>query len=309
MKLDYGQLLRRAWDLIWQHKFLILLGVLVALSGVGNASGSGYRADRQDFNFDWQGPRDFRDWPQMPEAPQIPELPNLPRNLGLPVAVGTVLLLIIAGLAVIFGIALWVVSTLARGGLIAGVNTLEGGGTSIFGAAFGAGWQNGWRLLGIGLLPAIPGLILLIAGLGISGALVAVSQLAGIRTLPVGVGIISILGALACIALPFALILGLIRNFAERACMLEDLGVFAAYKRGWKVLTANLGEAVVLFLIQIGISIAVGLLMAMPGVLMALCCVLWPVLLVIRGAIAAYFSTLWTLAWREWTLPISEATA
>jgi len=36
-------------------------------------------------------------------------------------------------------------------------------------------------------------------------------------------------------------------------------------------------------------------------VVMALCCVLWPVLLLVQGAIASYFSTLWTLAWREWT--------
>ncbi len=30
-EMDYGRLLRRAWDIIWAHKFLILLGVLVAL--------------------------------------------------------------------------------------------------------------------------------------------------------------------------------------------------------------------------------------------------------------------------------------
>lgn len=28
---------------------------------------------------------------------------------------------------------------------------------------------------------------------------------------------------------------------------------------------------------------------------------MWPLLLLIQGAIAAYFSTVWTLAWREWT--------
>ena len=311
MKIDYGQLLRRAWDLVWQNKFLIILGVLVALSGAGNASGSGsgFRADRQNFNFDWQIPRDFRDWPQAPEPgmPPMPELPNIPRSLGLPVAVGTVMLVVIIGIAIALGLGLWVVSTLARGGLIDAVNTLEGGGTSSFGAALGAGWQKGWRLLGIGLLPAIPGLVLVIAGLGMSGALVAVNQIVGGRVGPMGIGIVSIFGALACIALPFALVLGLIRNFAERACMLDDLGVFAAYKRGWQVLTENLGEAVVLFLIQIGISIALGLLLALPGVLMALCCVLWPVLLAFRGALSAYVSTLWTLAWREWTLPAGEA--
>jgi hypothetical protein len=43
--------------------------------------------------------------------------------------------------------------------------------------------------------------------------------------------------------------------------------------------------------------------MIVPGILIALCCVLWPLFLVLQGAIAAYFSTVWTLAWREWTAP------
>ena len=113
---------------------------------------------------------------------------------------------------------------------------------------------------------------------------------------------IALFAGLACIIVPIALVLGLLRTFANRACMIEDLGVFAAYKRGWEVMTANLGEAIVLFLIQIGIGIAIGLLMILPGLLMALCCILWPLLLLIRGAISAYFSTLWTLAWKTWTL-------
>jgi hypothetical protein len=30
-------------------------------------------------------------------------------------------------------------------------------------------------------------------------------------------------------------------------------------------------------------------------------CLLWPLMLLVEGAITAYFSTVWTLAWREWT--------
>jgi hypothetical protein len=97
------------------------------------------------------------------------------------------------------------------------------------------------------------------------------------------------------------LVLGLLRTFANRACMLEDLGVFAAYKRGTAVLFDNIGPALVLFLIQIAINIGIGIAMILPGIIMALCCLLWPVLILIQGVIAAYFSTLWTLAWREWT--------
>ncbi len=114
-------------------------------------------------------------------------------------------------------------------------------------------------------------------------------------------GLGAILIPVLCILVPIALVLNLLRTFANRACMLEDLSVFDAYKRGWNVLVANIGPAIVLFVIQVVINIAVGLLMFIPGLLMALCCILWPVLILIEGTKAAYFSTLWTLAWKEWT--------
>jgi hypothetical protein len=88
--------------------------------------------------------------------------------------------------------------------------------------------------------------------------------------------------------------------------MTENLGVFASYGRGWDVLRGNFGQAVVLFLIQIGLGIGLAIVLALPSFLAALCCLLWPVLLALSGAVQAYFSTLWTLAWRVW---VSAGTA
>lgn len=293
--MDYGQLLRRAWDIIWSHKFLIVLGVLVALTNVGGGtSGTGFQFDAGDF--DRQMPRDFRDFPQMPEMPRF----RGPEDWGIPVAAG-ILGLVVIGIAIVIGIALWVVATFARGGLIDGVNAVSTGGTSSFSEAFGAGWRKGWQLLGIGIVPAIPGLILFIGGLGLTGVLAAGAQLLNLEGAGFTRNLALIFVPVLCVAAPLALILNLLRTFANRACVLEDQGVFGAYRRGWEVLIANIGPALVLFVIQIGISIAIGLLMAIPGLLMALCCILWPVLLLIEGAIAAYFSTVWTLAWQEWT--------
>jgi hypothetical protein len=68
------------------------------------------------------------------------------------------------------------------------------------------------------------------------------------------------------------------------------------------VLVRNLGPAIILFLIQIALTILLGIGLIGPGLVMALCFLLWPVLLLIGGTVAAYFSTLWTLAWREWAV-------
>ena len=82
--------------------------------------------------------------------------------------------------------------------------------------------------------------------------------------------------------------------------MLEDHDVFSAYKRGFEVLGDNLGPALILFLIQMAISIGIGIMLLIPGILIALCCLLWPVFILIEAAFTTYYSTLWTLAWNEW---------
>ena len=283
--MDYGDILNRAWNIIWSNKFLIVLGLLVALSsGIGSGSSSGFNA-----SFD----RDA-------DQPQFGE-PGGFRNPQVPIWLVVFLGLIVLGIALV----VWAISTIARGGLITGVGTIDAGAASSFGQAWGAGWRRGWTLLGIGIVPALPGLLLLLlALLGIGGYAVTTGQLFGMPRASVA----AVLGAVACLAIPLAIILDLLRTFANRACMLEDLGVVDSYRRGLSVLGDNLGSALVLFLIQLALTIIMAVLLFLPGALLALCCLFWPILLLFQGAVTAYFSTMWTLAWRRWTgeAPVAE---
>jgi hypothetical protein len=222
--------------------------------------------------------------------------------LGLPV-VSMLVAFALVGIALTIALALWVVSTLARGALIAGASAADAGSATSFGEAFAMAWEKGWTLLGIGVFPAIPALVLLLGALGAATVYVSappvidgLDPVAGPRNVWV------ILTALTCVALPFMFGLNLLRTFANRACILDDCSVFAAYGRGFRVLVDNVGSALLLFLIQIGSGIALGLVL----LLSALCCLLWPLLLLVQGTAAAYFSTMWTLAWRRW---ISTSTA
>jgi len=282
--MDYGRIVNRSVNIVWQNKYLILLGILVSLGsgsfpgGGGDGSGNG---NGQPFG----------------EPGQFPQFDGEIAGL----AVGLILTLVCV--ALIVGIALWVVSTIARGGLIAGVDTIESGAESSFSTAWRAGWGKAWTLLGIGLLPAIPGLVLFVLGLLALGTYGGVLALFGEEFAPaVGSAELGIMiGLLVCVVMPIVLVLSILRNFAERACMLEDLGVVAAYRRGSNVLAANLGEAIILFLLQIVIFIVLGILLFVPGLIAVLCCFLWPLLLLVQGAVSAFVSALWTLAWRTWT--------
>jgi len=291
--MDYGKILSRAWDIIWGHKYLILLGVLAGLgSGAGGGSGA---ATGTGFRFDLPAPDEFR----IPEFPAPGVIPPVVGVIGI----------IVALIIVVVAVALWVVAIISRGGLIASVDTIDGGGLSSFGQAWEAGWRKGWRLVGIALLPAIPVILLVILAVLAALALYLPAPAAAARA---NVSILAVIaGVLACILVPVAVILGVLEAMANRACMLEDTGVLGSYRRGARVVLDNFGSAFVLFLIQIAIGIGIAIVGILPSILLAVCCVLWPLLILIQGAITAYFSTMWTLAWRRWTglAPLLERSA
>jgi len=285
--MDYGNLFSRAWDILWKNKFLILLGILVVLGGSsssgGNQSGALFQSD------------DFNNWQDMPRFEFAEPFQNVDLSF---IAIGGIFLLVLILLVV--GLSFWALGTISRGGLIDAVNDLDVGKTTNFQQAFRAGWQKGWKLIGIGLIPAIPGLILLVA------SVVTLVFYSGVEVFTrgnpswIGAGTFLPLIVLGCLLIPVMLILSLLRTFANRACMLEDLGVIASYRRGFEVLGNNLGPVVILFFLQVAISIGIGIMMLIPGLLIALCCLLWPLFLLVEGSFKAFYSTLWTLAWNEW---------
>ena len=277
--MEYGKVLSRSVNIVWQNKFLIVIGILAALGsgsfpGGGGGGGGGGNGDLGQF-------------------PEI-EAEIAALAAGLIVALVCVLLFV--------GIVLWAISTIARGGLIASVDNIESGEKSSFRQSWSAGWQRAWTLLGIGLLPAIPALILFVVGLlsfGAYGGFLAIFDEEFAQIGGAGLGIT--IAVFACILIPIMLVLSILRNFAERACMLEDLGVIDSYRRGTSVLVSNLGEAIILFILQIVIFAVLGFFLFVPGLILALCCFFWPLLLAVQGFISAFISALWTLAWRSWT--------
>jgi hypothetical protein len=284
--MDYGNLFTRAWNLLWKNAYLILLGVLVVF-GRGNSSGASQSQylfqggempwrDMQPYDFGrhfWNG-----DFPEF--------------------AIGGLFLLVIIAFLLI-SLVFWVLGLIARGGLISAVDDLERGKPAGFVSAFQAGWSKAWNLLGIGLVPAIPGLILLVI-------MISVMVFSGLRNYPgmemgwQGVRTFAPVLFLVCLFVPIMLVFSALQTFANRSCMLEDTGVIASYRRGLEVLGDNLGSAVILYIIQVVISLTLGVVFLIPSIVAAVCCLLWPLWILIQACFVAFYSILWTLAWREW---------
>jgi hypothetical protein len=314
--MDYGRLLRRAWDITWNNKFLWILGFL---AGLGSGGGG------PNFNF-----RNFGGGPSGPSG-QTPT-PELPPELA-----GSIVPIILAVLCVLFlvWIVFWVIGTIANGGLIGAVSQVETEGSSSFGRGWSAASPKMWRLLGISLATAIPGLIVVVAGVMLALPALGLMAAGAERAGGAAFGLLACLVPLVCIASLAGLVLGILKTFADRAAMLEDETVIEAYKRGWNILIPNIGPAILIFLIQVVIGFVIGLIMLVPlgialaplvggGVLAAFsdsgmagaplfivggCLFLvFLVIAVVVGAVqTTFFSSVWTLAYREWMAPTEEA--
>jgi hypothetical protein len=225
----------------------------------------------------------------------------------------------------IIGIAIWVVSVIARGGLIAGVQQVEEEGETSFGQAWRAGARRFWSLFGVSFLAAIPLIILVVVGIVVLIAMFAGSGFAFEESDALGgMGIVtSILcgGVFCCGLVIVTVILQQIRLYAERAAVLEELGWIEAFVRGWNVLKANLGATIVFWVIFFAIGlvlvIAVGIVLVAVAVpfaaiganvdpgpwIVAPICGGGLIAIIVGSLISAivetFTSATWTLAYRE----------
>jgi hypothetical protein len=302
--MNYGRILGRAWEITWRWKALWILGFL-ALLGKGGGGGSG-----GNLNY-VMGDGDF------PIRPYL--IPGL---------VGVFLVLVC--LALFVGIAFWVVSIIARGSLISGVQQAEVEGDTSFGRAWRGGTSRFWTLCGVWVLTSGPILLAVLGGLG---ALVLLAVSAGITAeFSNAAPVLAVLAPMLICGIPFlcliavaAVVLQQIRIYADRAAVLEELGWIDAFRRGWEVMRENIGHTIVLWFILffVGLlvgSVIAGVLFAVSAPLLALGALVlgrtgpkaWMLLpvgcgglvVVILGAaigsvLETFNSATWTLAYRE----------
>jgi len=300
--MDIGALLSRTWDIVWNNKWLIVLGIVVALGGNVpsnfGSGGSGYQFNDGEQGYNYNYNPDFEYVPGETPFPEEEFGEALRAVLPFAGLAGAILIPLIL-IGVVIGVLVWFVQQIATGGLIDGVNKLDTGEATTLGDSVRAGWNRKWRLAGVGLVPAIPGLVVAVTALVLGATFLGVSGF-GRGQFPSDIfspGLGITLVAVLCVVGLISLALNILYTFASRALMTEDLGVFESYGRGWEVLRGHIGPALLIFIVQVLISIVIGILLFLP----ALCCLLWPFLLIINGGITTYFSGLWTLAWRDWT--------
>ncbi len=265
--MEHFKVLKRAFDTTWNYKALWVFGILIALTaGGGGFSGGGSNPGMSsggNGNGDIPFPHGGERFEYFPQA----------------FAVLFIILLAVIVLAVLF----WIVATIARhvadNALIQMVNEHEEtGARHTVGGGFRLGWSRpAWRLFLVDLVVGLPGVVisLLFLVLAAMPLLLLFTRDAVFST----VGILAALG----IFLPgfflltiLGVVVGLLRPFFHRTCVLEGLGVFASIRQGFEVVRRHLGDVVIMWLIMVGVSLAwmvvlipVMLLLMLVGALVA----------------------------------------
>jgi hypothetical protein len=258
--MNYGKVLTDAFNIFWSHRSLWLFGVIAALFGQ-----SDYRF-RVNFTQSL-GASSGRDSSLNPLEGTI-----LERIFENPLPY----LIALGGLSLVW----WVISTflgwLAQGALIGMVDEIDRTGSTSLGQGWATGRQHTLPLFFIALTLALPLLILLIIGLAILLPFLnqVLSQIFYSDTFNPDLFMESLfrlmacLIPLACTGLFLGTLLRLLNLIAARSCVLEGLSPLRSLKRGWSLITQNIGYILLNWLMLSLVGATFGAIVGIPALLL-----------------------------------------
>ena len=314
--MNYGDVIRDAFRVTLRNRYLWFFGFFAGGTGTnffGNVPSRGGN------NFD------FDDFPRSGSSGLTAQV-----GQGLSDTVLIVGIVVIALLIALFFIALAIIS---QGALADSVAAIDRGEGRRFGSAFTSGMGNFWRVLGYYIVFFLVGLGILVV-IAIPVALLIGGTFAATQSTGARVSVAVVVGILAVILLIVVFIpLSIIGQYALRDIVVRRERVLGSVGSGYSLFRHNIGRSLLLWLIQLGLSIGigiafilvvliVGLVLFIPTIALAVAgsstgaiiagviagLILLPLLLVTAGAIGTFFHAYWTLAYLRLTPGTSEAT-
>jgi len=312
MNFNFGEVLTRAWQIVWKHRVLWIFGILASCGRGGSSFNSGSSGGGNG------GPGTPPDLP-----PQFLELfRTIEQNL-------TAFIAIIIALVCIIWIVTIFLSTIGKIGLIRGTAQADGGSEGlIFGQLFSESTPYFWRILGLSLLVGLPVLVaIVVVVIGLLLFIVPLSVSSGNDPTPAfGLAMLPLLIGCFCLLIPVMFVIGMIARQAENAIVLEEMSVMPAISRGWDVFRKNLGPIIIMAIILTVISFVVGFIIAIPIFVVAVpaaiafaageaqnwtplaiagvcICLYIPISLLLNGIAIAYTESVWTLTYMRLTRP------
>jgi hypothetical protein len=311
--MQYGQLITRSFAIMWRHRYLWLLAILG-----GADTGFGFRfPSAGNFNVPSAGGGTGGTG----GSAQLPQF--LQDHLGVIVTVAAIVL--------VLALAWFLLSCITTGALVRASAEHDAERPFRFGLAWRTGLGTFWSILGLRLL----GLALGLAVLVLLGLLTLFGFLAYQGGQSVALAVVVLVGVLLLLALiPAAILAGIAFILAIRAVVLEQRGAIAALGRALGLIRARLGRVLLVWLIQVGLALGAGIVVAIPVAIVGLALAglvvglalgvsgtaaavvgvplglfLTAALILLGGLSGSYFSTYWTLAFRRLELDVPRVAA
>jgi hypothetical protein len=310
--MDIGNILRRAWEIIWTNKILWLFGIFAAFGSGGGGGGGG------NFQFDASS-GDLGNIP--PEMRRFFfDVERFFNRMGESEIFGFVLIML--SIICVLAILSFLIRTFGRVALIKGAAQAEAGQNLSFGQLFRDTRPHYASALGLNLVLGLAVFLAVISGFILVGIFGAITF---------GIGLIIII-PLLCLIIPLAFGYNIFTEFANNALVLEDLNIWEAMKRGWQVLRENIGDVALMALIVIILGFILGFIVAIPvfavvaagfgamifgnpgsfdnmGLLIAGGLGAFLVTLVLAGILRSYLSSVWTLTYLDRSNPVKTIAA
>lgn len=306
--MDYASLIRDSFRITLRNRYLWLFGFFAG--GTGGCSVPGGGGGGFD-NGDDPAPPDF---PEFSGALSLQSVPDLPATIALIVAVAVLALLVV--------IIFMILSLISQGGLANSVAAIERGEQRGFGSTWRAGTSRFWRVLGYYIIfflisLAVLIVVLLPALLAFLGVFLVTESL-GAR---IAAGVLAIFAAIGLLVLLF-IPLGIVSQYALREVAVRGNGILDSVGSGYRLFRRNLGRSLLVWVIQLGLMLAlglglvialliVGLVLFLPTIGLGIAelrvaaivagvaagLILLPVFLIAVAALNTFNHTYWTLAY------------
>ncbi|OGI27168.1 MAG: hypothetical protein A2359_01375 [Candidatus Moranbacteria bacterium RIFOXYB1_FULL_43_19] len=222
-QIPFIDILKQSARIVWQNKFLLWFGVLLALGSPGS------------FNIgnseDWSGKGDA--------AKNFMEA-----HWQLVIAIGLILFAI--------GIALFLISLIGKAGLVRSVNLIAQNKKTNFRQGWKAGKKYLWNLFKLFLIIFFATIIIVLV-LAIPVIFLAVK---GSWLSAIAVGLLAV-----AIFIPLAFVLAITNIFAEFYIILSEIQIWSAVESGYNLLLKNIKNSLIFSLLILAVNIAAGIVL------------------------------------------------
>ncbi len=294
--MDYGEVLTKAWKIIWKHKILWIFGILASFAnGSGGSGGTNTSFSGNETNSFSNIPPEWTEF--FTDAGRVVE--NMQWWAWVLIGLGILLL------AIIFA----AIATVGKTGLVSGTKRADKGEDKLhLNELFKDSLHYFWRVFWFNVL----------AGLAVFFVILIIFVpliLLGIFT--AGIGLLCLI-PLLCLIIPFSWAVSIVMEQTAIAIIVNNVSIIQGLRDGWMVCKQNpwqlilmslilgIGGGVVNFVIAIPMLLALipiiitlvsgsQITLASASISLILCCAYMPILYLLSGIATSYIQSAWTL--------------